>query len=411
MQLRNTPDRFGFISKFFHWSVGVLVLILLPVGFLMTGMEFSPSKLTLYMLHKSFGITVLVLVIGRAAWRIISPRPKKLPTHKEWEDKLAKAVHFALYVCLILMPLSGWVMSSAGGFPATFFGLFPLPVLMQKNEDVFEITRNVHTVIAWSILGLLALHFAGAFKHHLIDRDETLQRMTSYKVTWWWGLLLAAAAGLLWTSPVALGLLSDSGKGKSEAASIADDNSGKEGRDEVLKDQLNDLDKDAWQIDMGASAIRFEASQYGEKFNGEFKNFGGKILFDQSKLEDAYADIWIDITSIQTGSADRDGQAKSADWFDTAKFPRAQFVADSFSKTGTNQYVAHGALTIRGQAVLVDLPFTLQLRESPDGQAALMESEITLNRLDFGIGQGQWQATDTVGNTVKISITLVADSR
>jgi len=201
-------------------------------------------------------------------------------------------------------------------------------------------------------------------------------------------------------------LRDDNSKGE-----VAEDSSGKEGRDEALKDQLGELDKDAWQIDMGASAIRFEATQSGEKFEGGFKNFGGKIIFDQSKLDEAYADIWIDITSIETGSADRDGQAKSADWFDTSKFPRAQFVADSFSKTGPNQYLARGALTIRDQVVLVELPFTLQVRESPEGQAALMEGVITLNRLDFGIGQGQWQSTETIGNEVKISITVVADSR
>lgn len=409
MQLRNTPEKFGLIAKTFHWVLAILILWLLSVGFAMVGIPPGPDKLWVYALHKSFGILILVLMIGRLLWRQLSPRPGKLPNHKEWEDKLAKAVHFGLYACIFMMPLSGWIMSSAGGFPAEFFGLFALPAIVPKNETIFEVTCAVHGYAAYGILALLALHFAGAFKHHFLDKDETLQRMTSKKVGMYHGILLVLIAGFFWTSPVAIALFRDSGK--SEENSITDESSGKEVRNEELKDQLGELDKDEWQIDMGTSAIRFEASQYGEKFNGEFKNFGGKIIFDQSQLDKAYADIWIDITSIQTGSADRDGQAKSADWFDTAKFPRAQFIADSFSKTGTNRYVAHGALTIRGQAVLVDLPFTLQLRESPEGQAALMEGEITLNRLDFGIGQGQWQATDTIGNAVKINITVVADSR
>ena len=111
---------------------------------------------------------------------------------------------------------------------------------------------------------------------------------------------------------------------------------------------------------------------------------------------------------ISTGSADRDSQAKSAEWFDTSSFPRAQFVADSFSETAPGNYIAHGALTIRGEAAMVDLPFALQIRESPEGQAALMEATLELNRLDFGIGQGQWQATDAIGGTVKIRITVLA---
>lgn len=411
MQFRNTRDSFGLIAKTFHWVLAILILWLLSVGFAMVGIPPGPDKLWVYALHKSFGILILVLMIGRVLWRQLSPRPDKLPTHKEWEDRLAKAVHLGLYVCIFLMPLSGWIMSSAGGFPAEFFGLFALPAIVPKNETIFELTRNVHGFVAWTILALIALHVAGAFKHHFIDKDETLRRMTSRKVGLYWGVLFVLLAVFLWTSPVAIGLLQDEGDKIAEVVNSAEDHSGKEGRDEVLKDQLGELDKDAWQIDESASEIRFEAKQYGETFEGAFKKFGGKIIFDPAKLEDAYADIWIDIASIETGSGDRDGQAKSFDWFDTENFPRAMFVADSFSQLGPKSYVASGALTIRGKAVLVELPFNLEIRESPEGQAALMTSEIMLNRLDFGIGQGQWQDSSTIGDAVKIRITIVADSR
>ncbi|MGB4108117.1 MAG: cytochrome b/b6 domain-containing protein [Alphaproteobacteria bacterium] len=409
MQFKNTRNNFGLIAKAFHWVLAILILWLLSVGFAMVGIPPGPGKLWIYALHKSFGILILVLMIGRLLWRQISPRPDPLPTHKTWEDTLARTVHFGLYACVFLMPLSGWIMSSAGGFPAEFFGLFALPAIVPKNEAIFELTRNIHGFTAWSILALLALHFAGAFKHHFIDKDETLQRMTSRKVGLYWGVLFVLIAGFLWTSPVAIGLLRDDGK--SEANSITDDSSGKEVRDEELKNQLGELDKDVWQIDLGASTIRFEATQYGEAFQGAFKKFGGKIIFDPAKLDEAYADIWIDIASLETGSGDRDGQARSVEWFDTENFQRAVFIADSFIKTGLKRYVANGALTIRGKPVLVELPFTLEIQESPEGQAALMESEITLNRLDFGIGQGQWQDSSTIGNAVKIHITLVADSR
>ncbi len=412
MNFLNTKNSFGLVAKSFHWSLAILILWLLSVGFAMVGIPPGLDKLWVYALHKSFGILILILMIGRVLWRGISPRPDPLPTHKKWEDVLAKIVHFGLYVCIFLMPLSGWLMSSAGGFPAEFFGLFALPEVLPKNENFFEFFRDVHGVAAWSIIALLALHFAGAFKHHFIDRDETLQRMTSKKVGLWWGLLFVAVAGLLWTSPVAIALFGDDGKGKSEVARIADDSSGKEGRNEELKEALNDLDdSDGWAIDVPGSIIAFEATQYGEKFQGKFTNFGGKIIFDPANLDDAYADIWIDIASIDTGSGDRDGQARGAEWFDTEKFPRAMFVADSFTAVAANSYIAHGALTIRGQAVVVDLPFSLQIRESPGGQAALMEAKVSLNRLDFGVGQGQWTATDAIGDGVKITITVVADAK
>ena len=402
IQFRNTKDNFGFAAKFFHWSVAILVLLLLNAGFYMADLVMSPFKLNIYMLHKSFGILVLVLVVGRVVWRFAGPRPDPLPSYKPWEGKLAKIVHLGLYACLFLMPLSGWLMSSAGGFPATFFGLFPLPSLIEKNKAVFAITREVHEIVAYAFLVLLALHFAGAFKHHFIDRDATLKRMTSYKAGLWWGILLAAVAGLLWTKALVLSLGEEDEEEPVAAAVVADT-----GTQEESKAQTGT----GWAIDSANSTITFAATQYGEAFQGEFKNFGGKIIFDPARLDNAYADIWIDITSITTGSADRDGQAKSADWFDTEHYPKAQFVADSFSKIGPNRYMARGALTVRGHAAVAELPFTLQIRESPNGQTALMQADLTLNRLDFGIGQGQWQDPNTIGNDVKVSITVVADAQ
>ncbi len=400
MNLLNTKNSFGLIAKSFHWVLAILILWMLSVGFAMVAIPPSPDKFWVYALHKSFGILILVLMIGRLSWRIISPRPDTLPTHKEWEDRLAKLVHLGLYICIFMMPLSGWLMSSAGGFPATFFGLFALPAILPKNESLFAITRTIHAFAAYGILTLLALHVAGALKHHFLDKDATLQRMTTLKLGLRGGLALALVAGLLWAAPVAIRLSRDASGPVPE--SVQAENTA--APDEKVAANNND----AWQIDLATSSIKFQTTQYGEPFTGAFKNFGGTILFDRTKLDDAYADIWIDIASIATGSTERDGQAKSAEWFNAVDFPKAQFVADSFSETAPGQYVAHGALTIRGEAKLVDLPFTLQVRESPGGQAALMEATLTLNRLDFGVGQGQWRATDAIGGDVTITITLLA---
>jgi polyisoprenoid-binding protein YceI len=224
--------------------------------------------------------------------------------------------------------------------------------------------------------------------------------MTSPAVKLWWGLLLAAVTGLLWTSPFAIAITQGPTLEANETVAEAPPDA-----EEIAAPPVT---QEGWQIDMANSTIQFEATQYGERFEGKFTNFGGKIIFDPAKLEDAYADIWIDIASIDTGSTDRDGQAKGAEWFDSANFPKALFVADSFSETSPGHYVAHGALTVRGKAAMVDLPFTLSIRESPEGQAALMEGHVDLNRLDFGVGQGQWQVTDAIGGTVRLNITVLA---
>ncbi|MGB4056639.1 MAG: cytochrome b/b6 domain-containing protein [Alphaproteobacteria bacterium] len=394
MKTENAPEGFNPIARLLHWVMALLIFILLSVGFFMGGMEASPVKFTIYGLHKSFGTLVLFLAIARVVWLLKSPRPAPLHSYKKWEVLLSKAVHIGLYICMILMPLAGWAMSSAGGFPAQFFGLFSLPPILPKNEALFDITREMHEISAFALLAMLALHFGGAFKHHFLDHDTTLQRMVGRKVGVKGGIALAAVAGILWILPIAITAL---GEEEEEGASSS-----------VPIAQSTEQAKEGWSIILADSTVGFEATQKGEAFTGKFTSFGGKIIFDPARLDEAYADIWIDIASIETGSLERDTEARGSQWFGTSEFPRAVFVADSFSENGPNQYIAHGALTIRGKVAKLDLPFTLQIKETPDGQMAFMQGEATLNRLDFGIGQGQWQATDTIGGDVKITISLRA---
>lgn len=399
MLLKNTKDRFGFVAKFLHWTTALLIMTLLSVGFYMTSLGFSPTKLQIYMLHKSFGILVLMIVVLRIFWRLANPPPESLPTHKSWEKTLASFVHFFLYCVLIAMPLTGWIMSSAGDFPATFFGLFSLPHLVSKNQDIFNLTRNLHTYIALGILALLALHFAGAFKHHFIDRDATLQRMTKPYVGLVGGVLFAAVAGILWVAPAAL-FLKDQQSEEIEQSSAVSNAETPAAPAET---------SDGWVIDASASDISFEVKQYGETFNGHFKNFTGTIIFDPQDLDHGKANVEIDISSISTGSDDRDSQARSAEWFDTGKFPKAMFSSEKFTETAPGHYVASGRLTIRAVTLPIELPFTLTMASEDHGkQTAIMEATVPLKRLDFGVGQGQWAATDAIADEIILNIKVRA---
>src|SRR5688572_25366361 len=100
MLWRNTKDRFGLIHKSFHWIMAVIILLMLSVGFYMTGLGFSPFKLQIYALHKSFGLLILALLTGRILWRLFDKRPAPVPTLKWWENALSKLVHFALYFAI-----------------------------------------------------------------------------------------------------------------------------------------------------------------------------------------------------------------------------------------------------------------------------------------------------------------------
>ncbi|HEY0901627.1 MAG TPA: cytochrome b [Micavibrio sp.] len=174
---RNTAQRYGAIAQGFHWVVAVLVLGMLGLGLYMDAQEPTPAVFKLYALHKSIGVSVLILAVLRLCWKLSQKGPLSLPTHAAWERVLAKVTHFFLYFSMMAMPLSGWVMSSAKNFPVSVFDLFTLPALVGPDPELARMAVQFHCVVAWLLIAAIALHVAGALKHHIIDRDGTLRRM------------------------------------------------------------------------------------------------------------------------------------------------------------------------------------------------------------------------------------------
>lgn len=177
MQLQNTITRYGAVAKTFHWLLAVLIIGLLAVGLYMEGLPNSPDKFQLYGLHKSIGVIVLFLVAARLAWRIRSLIPPLPEAIQSWQRAAANASHQLLYICMVLMPVSGWGMSSAAGYPVSVFGLFALPPLVEKNEMLGGIFRQTHQFVAYGLIALLIVHASAAFYHHFIQKDDVFRRM------------------------------------------------------------------------------------------------------------------------------------------------------------------------------------------------------------------------------------------
>ena len=160
-----------------HWLIGLAVLGMLGAGFYMIDMRISPDKLKIYMLHKSFGLSILALMLFRIIWRL-THRPPALPTSvPRWQRFASHTSHALLYVLLLAMPLSGWLMNSASGFPTKLFGVLPFPQLIEKSQSAFAFWQYSHAVIAFSLCGLIAIHVLAALKHHFIDKDVILRRI------------------------------------------------------------------------------------------------------------------------------------------------------------------------------------------------------------------------------------------
>lgn len=398
--MKHDPSKYNAGARFFHWASAFLILILLPMGFYMGGMEFSPAKLQVIGLHKSLGLSVLLLVLMRISWRIFFKPPSALSTHEQWERLLSKTIHVVLYIAILFIPISGWVMSSAGDFPISFFGLFEMPNIVQKDENIFEFSRSVHEYLALVIIGCVGLHVIGALKHQWIDKDATMQRMGASSLLGFLAILFLGAATLLW----GLGELSHYGQGDVRDTSLEQQIGASESVVQVFEDGL-----EVWSIDSENSEIGFTFLQYGSSVNGSFGSFAGDIVFDPDDLDHATAVIEIDAASIKTGSADRDGQAISQDWFAADSNPTITFKSDRFSKLSANQYEVEGQLEIKGIALPVSFPFVLDIHDLRDGyQEAIMVAELELDRTAFHVGEGQWESGEAIDKVVKINLKLRA---
>lgn len=164
-------------AKLLHWLIALMIFGMLGFGFYMTGLDLSPTKLELYSWHKWAGVTVFALVLVRLAWRI-GHKPPALPAHMPAiEGVAAHASHHLLYVLMLAIPLSGWLMSSAKGFQTVWFGVLPLPDLLAKDKALGNLLETVHVVLNYTLIAVLLGHVGAALKHHFIDRDDVLTRM------------------------------------------------------------------------------------------------------------------------------------------------------------------------------------------------------------------------------------------
>ena len=177
MTLHNPPDRWGGVSQLLHWLVVALILTTGTLGLVMGDMRNSPTKIELYALHKSLGLTILALATLRLLWRLYAGAPRPVPGTPRWQDRIASITHWLLYGLLFAIPLSGWTFNSAAGYPLQWFGLFNLPALVGRDAGLRVTARDLHEALFWGLVAVTLLHAAAALYHHAVLRDATLARM------------------------------------------------------------------------------------------------------------------------------------------------------------------------------------------------------------------------------------------
>jgi cytochrome b561 len=180
MALRNTTARWGTIAQLFHWVIVALVITQFVLASIAAELPLGMAKLATLARHKSVGITILGLAILRLAWRWMNPTPPLPGTLKPYERVLANVTHFMLYALLLIMPVTGWIMSSARKFPVSWFSIVQLPDLVAPNRRLYETMLETHEILAWTLVSVATLHVLAALKHHFVLKDDTLRRMLPF---------------------------------------------------------------------------------------------------------------------------------------------------------------------------------------------------------------------------------------
>lgn len=180
MLIRNTELQWGSIAKLLHWSVAIAVLVMLGLGWWADRLPYGKLKVDVFWVHKSLGMLVLATMTLRLIWRVVNPAPTLPAGLKAWERWAAHGTHYGLYVLLLAMPLSGWVINSAANFPLSVFGWFQVPAIVGPDDDLKELASMVHWFLSWSIVAMVCLHVAAALKHHFVLGDNVLRRMLPF---------------------------------------------------------------------------------------------------------------------------------------------------------------------------------------------------------------------------------------
>jgi cytochrome b561 len=364
MKLANSSERWGAVTQLMHWTVVALIIAQFTIASIAEDLPLGMQKLAWLARHKSVGITILAIVILRLLWRLSSPGPALPSNLGPVERTLARATHIGLYLVLFLMPLSGWLMSSAKGYPVSWFNVVQLPDLIAKNEDAFNFLKEFHETLAGVLITLALLHVAGALKHQLVYKDGVMKRMLPCLAV---GFVIAAFG---YPSQIF-------------ATELASDPS--------------------------QSKLAFSFVQAGGLNNGKFGKFQVQLDDAGGAVAGGALTVTIDTTSLDTNDTDRDDILRGADLFDVKRFPVARFIAKKIESAGENQYRAVGTLTIRDKSQDLELPLTVRHGQESGADAIYLAGKVAINRLDYGVGQGEWHSTQWVDDEVKIdwSVRLV----
>lgn len=178
MQLGNNHQHFGLVTIILHWLIAVLTISLFFIGVWMVELDYYDRWYQqVPWWHKGLGVVTVVLIICRWIWQLFTPVPLALASVAKWQQMVAHLVHFLMNILIIIIGLSGYLIVTAKGQALSVFDWITIPAVISGIDNLEDMSGDIHYLLAYLLMMLVALHILAALSHHFIYKDKTLQRM------------------------------------------------------------------------------------------------------------------------------------------------------------------------------------------------------------------------------------------
>lgn len=395
-------ERYTSVAITLHWVIALAIIGMILGGWYMTDLpDGAAGQYFMYQMHKSIGITILSLTVARIIWRVMNPSPA-LPDDMNGLEKTAShLVHLGFYGLMIALPLTGWLYSSVSvklDVPTVLYGVISWPdvpfVDGLKTEGASGAVHFIHSKLAWIVLGLLALHVAGAIKHEIGAEHGVLKRMIpglfgkseapkapSRGAVTAFGSALGLLVLVAGASPV-MAMLSGSGQAVSTDAAFEPN----------------------WTVNADTSSITFSGMHDGNVYSGSFGNWDAAIQFDPADPDASEVRVTVATTSATANQKLYSDSLPSPEWFNSSAFPTANVEILDVAAAGGNAYTSTARLTLKDLTVDTAFPFELNIA----GDVARMTGQATFQRKALDLGQSSDPNADWVSEDVTVDVVVEA---
>ncbi|MAI07947.1 MAG: hypothetical protein CMF61_03220 [Magnetococcales bacterium] len=356
----NNPKRYNSTIITLHWVMALAFFLMLGSGITLEYIELEKSfKFELYQWHKSGGILLLIAIIARIFVKIVSTNPKLPASFTKIEVTAAKLGHYALYLAMIAMVGSGWLMvsSSSYGLPTIVFGWFEWPHIpnLTGNKDLNQLSKIVHFYGFITFIILILGHIGAVVAHYKKENINLVKRM------WWSKFTFVLAAALTIATP-------------------------------AFSNPL--------EIDSVNSKAEFSGTHAGNVFTGQFNEWNGTI-----DLENKIVKASFKTKSASTENPMYDGTLPTPDWFNAQEFPLATFESTNVEELSNNTYQVTGNLTIKDTTKPLSFNMNISEKSSNSLKGSL---KFTMNRLDYKIGTSSDPTGEWVSIDIPVEVTFIA---